>query len=102
MNFGLIFGMGASGLQEYAALSYGVEMTLEQTEMFTSLGVQCRDEAFESAPNLPLMYGIFQYAVVFSKYGSGSSASRIFCNAERRQATFVGGQIWNLKTRSPL
>lgn len=34
VNFGLIFGMGAAGLQQYAQQSYGVEMTLEQAESF--------------------------------------------------------------------
>ena len=36
VNFGLIFGMGAAGLQEYAQQSYGVEMTLEQATNFRS------------------------------------------------------------------
>ncbi|MCL2060050.1 MAG: bifunctional 3'-5' exonuclease/DNA polymerase [Oscillospiraceae bacterium] len=34
VNFGLIFGMGAAGLQQYAQQSYGVDMTLEQAEAF--------------------------------------------------------------------
>ena len=34
MNFGLIFGMGAAGLQQYAAQSYGVDMTLEEAKKF--------------------------------------------------------------------
>lgn len=34
VNFGLIFGMGAPGLQQYAQQSYGVEMTLEEAETF--------------------------------------------------------------------
>ena len=34
VNFGLIYGMGAAGLKQYAAQSYGVEMTLEQAEEF--------------------------------------------------------------------
>lgn len=36
MNFGLIFGMGAEGLKQYAGQSYGVEMTLEEAEQFRS------------------------------------------------------------------
>lgn len=36
LNFGLLYGMGASGLAEYARNSYGVEMTLEQAEEFKS------------------------------------------------------------------
>ena len=34
VNFGLIFGMGAAGLQQYAAQSYGVDMTLEDAKRF--------------------------------------------------------------------
>ena len=34
VNFGLIFGMGAAGLQQYAAQSYGVDMTLEEAKKF--------------------------------------------------------------------
>lgn len=34
VNFGLIFGMGAVGLQQYAAQSYGVDMTLDEAVKF--------------------------------------------------------------------
>ena len=34
VNFGLIFGMGVAGLQQYAQLSYGVEMTTEEASQF--------------------------------------------------------------------
>jgi len=34
VNFGLIYSMGAAGLKQYAAQSYGTEMTLEQAEEF--------------------------------------------------------------------
>lgn len=34
INFGLIYAMGARGLQQSAASSYGVKMTLEQAETF--------------------------------------------------------------------
>lgn len=34
VNFGLIFGMGAQGLQKYAQSSYGVPMSLEQAVLF--------------------------------------------------------------------
>lgn len=34
VNFGLIFGMGAPGLQQYAQQNYGVEMSLEQATEF--------------------------------------------------------------------
>ena len=34
VNFGLIYSMGAAGLQQYSAQSYGVDMTLEQAETF--------------------------------------------------------------------
>lgn len=36
VNFGLIFGMGAEGLKQYAGQSYGVDMTLEEAERFRS------------------------------------------------------------------
>lgn len=34
VNFGLLFGQGAQGLQNYAANSYGVEITLEQAKKY--------------------------------------------------------------------
>jgi len=34
VNFGLIYAMGAKGLQRYSSQTYGVEMTLEQAEEF--------------------------------------------------------------------
>ena len=34
VNFGLIFGMGVAGLQQYAQLSYGVDMTTDQASQF--------------------------------------------------------------------
>lgn len=34
MNFGLVFAMGAKGLQIYAQETYGVDMTLEEAEQF--------------------------------------------------------------------
>lgn len=34
VNFGLVFGMGAKGLQSYAAETYGTVMSLEEAELF--------------------------------------------------------------------
>lgn len=34
MNFGLVFGMGAKGLQNYAKETYNVDMTIEEAEQF--------------------------------------------------------------------
>jgi DNA polymerase I len=34
VNFGLLYGMGAKGLQAYALKSYGVEMTLEEAVLY--------------------------------------------------------------------
>ena len=34
VNFGLVFGMGASGLKAYAQETYGVEMSLDDAEVF--------------------------------------------------------------------
>jgi len=45
VNFGLIFGMGAAGLQQYAQQSYGVEMTLEEATRF-------RDSFFLAYPGI--------------------------------------------------
>ena len=45
VNFGLIFGMGAAGLQQYAQQSYGVDMTLEQATQF-------RDSFFRAYPGI--------------------------------------------------
>ena len=45
VNFGLIFGMGAAGLQQYAQQSYGVEMTLEEATRF-------RDSFFRAYPGI--------------------------------------------------
>jgi DNA polymerase-1 len=45
VNFGLIYGMGAAGLQQYAQQSYGVEMTLDQAVRF-------RDNFFKAYPGI--------------------------------------------------
>lgn len=45
VNFGLIFGMGAAGLQKYAQQSYGIEMSLEQATSF-------RDSFFKAYPGI--------------------------------------------------
>jgi DNA polymerase I len=34
VNFGLLYGMGAKGLQSYALKSYGVEMSLEEASVY--------------------------------------------------------------------
>lgn len=34
VNFGLVFGMGATGLKTYAKETYGVEMSLDEAEVF--------------------------------------------------------------------
>jgi DNA polymerase-1 len=34
VNFGLIYSMGAAGLQQYSIQSYGVDMSIEQAERF--------------------------------------------------------------------
>lgn len=36
VNFGLIYGMGAAGLQQYAQLTYGVQMRAEEATLFRS------------------------------------------------------------------
>ncbi len=36
VNFGLVYAMGARGLQKYAQATYGVDMTLEEAERFRS------------------------------------------------------------------
>lgn len=58
VNFGLIFGMGAAGLRQYAAQSYGVDMTLEEAQKF-------RDSFFRAYTGISwwhhdLKTGIFQ------------------------------------------
>ena len=45
VNFGLIFGMGAASLQQYAQQSYGVEITLEQAALF-------RNSFFKAYPGI--------------------------------------------------
>jgi DNA polymerase-1 len=45
VNFGLIFGMGAAGLRQYARQSYGVDMTPEQAGRF-------RDGFFKAYPGI--------------------------------------------------
>ena len=45
MNFGLLFGQGAAGLQRYAKSAYGVDMTLAEAE-------QARDAFFSTYPAL--------------------------------------------------
>jgi DNA polymerase-1 len=34
VNFGLLYGMGANGLQSYALRNYGVEMSLEEATLY--------------------------------------------------------------------
>jgi DNA polymerase-1 len=45
VNFGLLYGMGAKGLQVYALKSYGVEMSLEEATLY-------RRRFFETYPGL--------------------------------------------------
>jgi len=45
VNFGLIYGMGAAGLQQYARQSYGVDMTLDEATQF-------RDSFFKAYPGI--------------------------------------------------
>lgn len=45
VNFGLIYGMGAAGLAQYASQSYGVSMTLEEAQHF-------RDAYFQIYPGI--------------------------------------------------
>jgi DNA polymerase-1 len=45
VNFGLLYGMGAKGLQSYALRSYGVRMSLEQAALY-------RKRFFETFPHL--------------------------------------------------
>lgn len=45
VNFGLIYGMGAAGLQIYAHASYGAEMTLDQARAF-------RERFFQAYPGI--------------------------------------------------
>jgi len=45
VNFGLLYGMGAQGLQSYALRSYGVEMSLEEATLY-------RRRFFETYPGL--------------------------------------------------
>jgi DNA polymerase-1 len=45
VNFGLLYGMGAKGLQSYALRSYGVEMSLEEADLY-------RRRFFETYPDL--------------------------------------------------
>ena len=56
VNFGLIFGMGVGGLQQYAELSYGVHMTTEQAAHFYTrffqayTGIKQWHEALKKSP----------------------------------------------------
>jgi DNA polymerase-1 len=45
VNFGLLYGMGAQGLQTYALKSYGVEMSLEEATLY-------RKRFFQTYPSL--------------------------------------------------
>src|SRR5215210_2714221 len=45
VNFGLLYGMGAKGLQSYALKSYGIEMRLEEATLY-------RRRFFEAYPGL--------------------------------------------------
>lgn len=48
-NFGLLYGMSANGLREYARVSYGVNFTEEQANVF-------RDAFFKTYPMLPVYH----------------------------------------------
>jgi DNA polymerase I len=50
VNFGLVYGMGAQGLQAYAWNTYGVPMTLDEAQ-------QARDRFFELYPGLRRWHG---------------------------------------------
>jgi DNA polymerase-1 len=45
VNFGLLYGMGAKGLQSYALKSYGIQMSLEQAALY-------RKRFFQTYPGL--------------------------------------------------
>jgi DNA polymerase I-like protein with 3'-5' exonuclease and polymerase domains len=49
VNFGLLYGMGAKGLQSYALRSYGVEMSLEEASLY-------RRRFFETYPGLKIWH----------------------------------------------
>src|ERR687897_902197 len=45
VNFGLLYGMGAKGLQSYALRSYGIELSLDEATLY-------RRRFFETYPGL--------------------------------------------------
>lgn len=45
INFGFLYGMGANGFKDYAATTYGVEVSVDEAEIF-------RDAFFKAYPNL--------------------------------------------------
>ena len=47
VNFGLLFGAGAATLQQQAASSYGVEMTLEEAEDYRELFFETYPQFYE-------------------------------------------------------
>jgi len=51
VNFGLLYGMGAKGLQSYAMRSYGVEMSLEEATLY-------RRRFFQTYPGLKRWHDI--------------------------------------------
>lgn len=56
VNFGLVFGMGAAGLRQSALLSYGVEMSQEEANLFREryfnayVGIKRWHDSIKSAP----------------------------------------------------
>ena len=61
INFGYLYGMQAKSFVEYAKLSYGVDVTLEEATMI-------RDKFFQSYHELPKYYKDTQQALVSQGY----------------------------------
>src|SRR5215213_5637894 len=55
VNFGLLYGMGAKGLQSYALKSYGVEMSLTEATLY-------RRRFFDTYPGLKRWHDIERQA----------------------------------------
>lgn len=80
VNFGLIYGQGASGLKNYAATGYGVEMSLEEADTF-------RRRYFEAYAGIARWHSEISDLVRNTPYLTTASGRRRWVKPELRRFT---------------
>jgi DNA polymerase-1 len=78
LNFGLLFGMKAPGLRDYALEQYGVQLTLQQAADY-------RDQFFSAYPGLASWHGREHYLIyrLLMGFEKEENASRTFDGRRR-------------------